>query len=100
MAGFVLAGLSLEVVTGIGNALASGDAVKTVLNASPEAEVSNQPPVMIGLQPDQKDSAKAGSTISWSAKASDPDGDTKPCWPPATWPRPPWNLSDALKLLL
>lgn len=75
MAGFVLVGLSLEVSTGIGSAQPSGDAV-SVLNASPEAEASNQPPVLIGLQPDHKGSAKAGSTVSWSAEAVDPDRDT------------------------
>ena len=76
MAGFVFVGLSLETVTGIGSVLSSGDVVKTVLNASPVAEVSNLPPSLVSFQPDQKGSAKAGSTISWSAKASDPDEDT------------------------
>ena len=50
--------------------------MKASFDASPEGEVSNQLPVLVDLQPDQKGSAKAGSTISWSAKASDPDGDT------------------------
>jgi hypothetical protein len=49
-----------------------GDVVKASFDASPEGEVSNQLPVLVDLQPDQKGSAKAGSTISWSAKASEP----------------------------
>jgi large repetitive protein len=76
MAGLVLAGLSLEMAAGSGSALTYEDAVKTVLNASPAAESSNQLPALIGFQPDQKGPAKAGSTISWSAMASDPDGDS------------------------
>lgn len=76
MAGFVFAGLSHEVATGIGSASTYGGAVKTMLDGSPDAKDSNQLPTLIGLHPDQKGSAKAGSTISWSAMASDPDGDT------------------------
>lgn len=74
IAGLVLAALSHETTTGLEGTFYDVDAAKN-LNFGTNNAAENQPPTLISLQPDKKSPLSAGETITWSALASDPDGD-------------------------
>lgn len=74
LAEFVLAALILEMA--IGMALPSGVGRTTILDESSIGADSNQPPALIGLVAHPNGTAIVGSLVSWSAEASDRDGDT------------------------
>jgi hypothetical protein len=74
MAGLVLVAFFLGLTTGQESIFYDGDAAKN-LGSSTNYIAENQPPALISLQPDKKGPTRAGTTINWSAKASDPDSD-------------------------
>jgi hypothetical protein len=75
MAGLALAAQSQETSIGLESTFYEGGAAKNMLDASTKDAPANQAPTLISLQPDKKGPSRAGSTIEWSALASDPDGD-------------------------
>lgn len=74
IAGVVVAALILE--TTFGTAMPSGVVRTTMQDESSIGADLNQLPALIGLVANPNDAARAGSLVSWSAEASDRDGDT------------------------